>query len=211
LTDNWAQADSGVWATPKGPRLVASAVQAELALEATVRRAQSANPLDLAVVAWRDETKVIRRYLETDGLAPDGGLRRDSHTDHADAALLRVAWRGPWPSHHPIVERTVDRTIERLASGLLIHRLPGDLDDGRAGGDSPDLLASLWAAHALAALERWEEAHERVETVLGLGGELGLLADAADPISGELYGNLPATGVHLAVIETALALDRGPR
>jgi GH15 family glucan-1,4-alpha-glucosidase len=212
LTDNWRRPDGGVWAA-RGPasRLVASAVQSCLALEATVRRAQAVNPLDLAVVAWRDESKAILHFLETEGLAPDGGLRRDLSADHADAALLRVAWRGPWPRRHPIVQRTVDRTIERLASGLLVHRVSGDVDDGQAGTDSPDLLASLWAARALAALDRWEEAHERLEALIGLGGELGLLAEAAAPVSSELYGNLPATGVHLAVIETALALDAGPR
>jgi GH15 family glucan-1,4-alpha-glucosidase len=122
-----------------------------------------------------------------------------------------VAWRGPWPPEHPIVTRTVDRILEQLANGLLIHRLPPEVDDGRSGADSPDLLASLWASRALATLGRWEEAHERFEAVVGLSGELGLLSDAADPLSGELLGNLPASGVHLAVIETALALEGGPR
>ncbi len=212
VADHWQEPDAGVWGS-KGPavRLVASAVQAWAALDRAARVAQAANPLDLAAPVWRDEAKRVQRWLESDGLAADGGLRRDpSPAEHPDAALLRVAWRGPWPSGHPIVERTVRRIIEQLASGLLIHRLPTDVDDGRAGADSPDLLASLWAAKALACTGHWEEAHERFDAVVALGGDLGLLSDAADPISGELLGNLPATAVHLAVIDTAIALERGP-
>jgi GH15 family glucan-1,4-alpha-glucosidase len=68
----------------------------------------------------------------------------------------------------------------------------------------------LWGARALAALGRWEEANERFEAVVALGGELGLLAEAADPLSGELLGNLPSSAVHLAVIATAVTLRGGP-
>jgi GH15 family glucan-1,4-alpha-glucosidase len=123
------------------------------------------------------------------------------------------AWRrrGPWPPFHPVVVRTVERTIERLESGRLLYRLPATVDDGRAGPDNPDLLASLWGVRALARLERWEEAHERMEAVLALAGPVGLLSEAADPTSGELLGNLPSTAVHLAVIDAATALAAGPR
>jgi GH15 family glucan-1,4-alpha-glucosidase len=213
VADHWSRPEGGLWSSTGPPvRLVASAVQAWVALDATVRRAVAANPLDLAAAGWRQEAGRVLRWLESDGLAADGGLRRSpSPADHPDAALLRVAWRGPWPPEHPIVKRTVDRILEQLANGLLVHRLPAEVDDGRSGTDSPDLLASLWAARALAALGRWEEAHERFEAVVGLGGELGLLSDAADPLSGELLGNLPAAGVHLAAIDTAVALTAGPR
>jgi GH15 family glucan-1,4-alpha-glucosidase len=109
------------------------------------------------------------------------------------------------------VGATVDRVLEQLGSGHLLYRYSQRVDDGHAGPDSPDLLASLWAVRALAALGRWEEGHERMEAVVTLGGRLGLLAEAADPISGELMGNLPSTAVHLAAVDAALALAAGPR
>jgi hypothetical protein len=213
LTDHWQDPDAGRWTcTGRPARLVASAVQAWVALDGMTRRAQAANPLDLGVVAWHRAGRDILSWLETDGLGGDGGLRRDpAPGDRPDAALLRVAWRGPWPAWHPIVTRTVDRTIERLESGSLLYRLPADLDDGRPGPDNPDVLASLWAVRALAGLERWEEAHERMEAVLALAGGPGLLSEAADPTSGELLGNLPSTAAHLAVLDAAAALTTGPR
>jgi hypothetical protein len=213
LTDHWQDVDAGRWSgTGRPVRLVASAVQAWCALDGMTRRARAADPLDLAVVPWHRAARDILRWLERDGVGDDDGLRRDPLPgDRADAALLRVAWRGPWPPFHPVVVRTVERTIERLESGRLLYRLPATVDDGRAGPDNPDLLASLWGVRALARLERWEEAHERMEAVLALAGPVGLLSEAADPTSGELLGNLPSTAVHLAVIDAATALAAGPR
>jgi hypothetical protein len=212
LTDHSARPDAGVWANRGRPvRLAASAAQAWVALDGMTRRARAANPLDLDAVAWQAGALDLRRWLEREALGSDGGLQRDDTGDErTDAALLRTAWQGPWPARHPIVARTVDRVLERLASGRLLYRHSDEVDDGRAGPDSADLLASLWAVRALARLERWEEAHERLAAVLALGGDLGLLAEAADPVSGELLGNLPSTGVHLAVLDAVAALDQGP-
>jgi len=191
--------------------LVATRVQVWAALDRMSRLVRAANPLDLSAVPWQQAARDVVKWLERDGLALDGGLRMEpAPQDQPDAALLRVAWRGPWPEDHPIVVRTVDRVIERLSTGALLNRYPADVDDGRPGADSPDLQASLWGVRALAVTGRWEEAHDRMERILALGGSLGLLSETADPLSGELLGNLPCTAVHLALIEAALALERGP-
>lgn len=214
VSDHWSEPDAGVWASA-GPRatLVASRVQAWYALERMAHLASAANPLDLAAVPWRRQAQEIVGWLDTDGLSFDGGLRRDGHAagdDEPDAALLRIAWRSPWPASHPIVTRTVDCILDRLSSSGLVHRYSDRVDDGRAGPDNPDLLASLWAVRALAILGRWEEAHERMEAVSKLAGAAGLLSDAADPLSGELMGNLPNTAAHLALVDAAFALSTGP-
>jgi GH15 family glucan-1,4-alpha-glucosidase len=212
LADHWAEPDVGVWGLG-GPRrrLVASHLQAWAALDGMARRAWAANPLDLDAVPWHRAAAGIVAWCEAEGLAPDGGLQLAAGPDaDPDAALLRVAWTGPWPPEHPIVARTVDRVLERLSAGSLVLRHPPELDDGVGGGDSPDVEASLWAVRALARLGRWEEAHERMEAVCALGGTTGLLAAAADPVTGELLGNLPAAGAHLALVEAAVALSAGP-
>jgi hypothetical protein len=49
-----------------------------------------------------------------------------------------------------------------------------------------------------------------MEAVCALSGNLGLLAETADPLSGELMGNLPSTATHLALIDAALCLEAGP-
>jgi hypothetical protein len=215
VADHWHEPDAGVWQSAGPPGLlVASRVQAWYGLDRMARLARAANPLDLAAVGWQEAARAIVAWLETDGLAFDGGLRRDgavSAGDEPDAALLRITWRGPWPANHPIVRGTVERILDRLSSGRLVYRYSDRVDDGRAGPDSPDLVASLWAVRALAGLERWDEAYERMEAVAGAAGSVGLLSEAADPVSGELLGNLPYAAAHLAFVEAALALAGGPR
>lgn len=213
LSDHWTDPDGGVWRMGGPPRhLVASKVQAWVALDRMARRARAANPLDLDAAGWQQTAAEISAWCHAEGLAVDGGLRLEpGPEDFPDAALLRVAWSGPWPPEHPIVIRTVDRIIEQLSVGQLVHRYPTSVDDGVAGADSPDLEASLWAVRALARLGRWEEAHARMEAVCSLASPGGLLTSAADPTSGELLGNLPDAGAHLALIQAALALAEGPR
>ncbi len=195
LGDHWGDPDAGVWESAGPPALlVASRVQAWSALDRMARLGRAANPLDLQAAAWHQEARRLLTWLETEGIAADGGLRRDGapgRGDEPDAALLRIAWRGPWPLAHPSVAATVDRVLEQLGSNGFVYRHSSQVDDGRAGPDSPDLLASLWAVRALARLGRWEDAHARMEAVVAAGGHLGLLAEAADPVSGELMGNLP--------------------
>ena len=51
---------------------------------------------------------------------------------------------------------------------------------------------------------------ERVTGLLGSGGP-GLATETADPVSGELFGDFPATAAALALVDAALALEAGPR
>ncbi|MDQ2754319.1 MAG: glycoside hydrolase family 15 protein [Actinomycetota bacterium] len=222
LADHWSQPDHGIWGPACDPELlVSSRLATWRALDRMTRLAQTANPFDLVAAAWHQEAGDVLHSLERDAIAPDGGLlrvmtpgdgprRATAPDDRPDAALLPVAWQGPWPSTHPIVLSTVDRILGRLSSGPFVSRHGDDVDDGYPGADSPDLLVSLWAVRALAVLERWDEAHDRMASICEVGGGLGLLSEAVDPLSGELLGNLPSSGTHLALIEAALALEAGP-
>lgn len=211
LADHWEDPDPGVWRSEGPPaRLVASAVQSWVALDSAARRAWAADPLDLRAAAWHAEARRVLGWLGG-AESPDGLARDDSGRGHTDAALARIAWRGPWPPTHPVVTATLGRIVERLSSAALVLRQSPEVDDGRAGPDNPDLLASLWVVRGLAGIGRWEEAHERMEAVVGLGGRLGILGEAADPATGEILGNLPATAVHLALLDASEALGRGPR
>ena len=220
LADHWTDPDRGVWEVRSAPEtFVASGVQCWYALDRMVRLARAHNPLELAVVGWQETAKDILAWLEDEAQgAADAGLRRDVTTDRPDAALLRVAWRGPWPPEHPVVTRTVDRVVAQLSNEPYLYRYPLEVDDGAPGTTGGDLVASFWAVRALAAVGRWDEAHERMEALIRLGGrgaggglDLGLVAQAADPLSGELLGNYPSSAAHLALVSTAFALQSGPR
>ena len=215
--DRWRSPDTGRWEIDRPRRLyVAGRLEAWTAMDRMARLARAANPLDLKAAGWQQEGRDLFSWLERHGPASDGGLRMDGDPaggDEADAALLEVAGRGPWPPSHPIVQATVDRVLERLGSGPLLHRYADRVADELAGPDRPDVEASFMAVAALGRLGRWDEAHERMEAVTGLLGRdgPGLPAATADPVSGEIGGDLPCTAAALALLDAAGALERGPR
>jgi GH15 family glucan-1,4-alpha-glucosidase len=193
--------------------LVTSRIEAWAAFDRMARTVRAANPLDLDAVGWLQEARAVQAWLEDRAVAADGGLQLDASPgagDDPDSGLLAVAWSGPWPASSPIVAATVDRILQRLSSNGLLYRYPETINDGLSGPDSPDLACSLWAVRALANLGRWDEAHERMEAVLGFCGPSGLLSETADPTAGELLGNLPSTAVSLAFIDAAVAVGAGP-
>ena len=81
--------------------------------------------------------------------------------------------------------------MAQLSNGPYLYRYPPEIDDGAPGTPGADLVASFWAVRALAALGRWEEAHDRMETLCGLGRPLGLLGERGRPLSGRAARQLP--------------------
>lgn len=213
LADHWSDPDAGLWQLRSGTRqLVGSKLDAWWALDHLGRLGQRRNPLDLAPVAWRMAAREALDWLDDHAIAADGHLLHAAgRSTGPDASLLRVAWLGPWPPDHPRVTATVDHVLGRLSDGPHVYRYREDVDDGFPSGEGAWVTASFWAVRALARLERWDDAHERMERLVELARPLGLLPEAIDPLTGAFLGNLPHTPSHLALIDAALALDAGPR
>jgi GH15 family glucan-1,4-alpha-glucosidase len=74
------------------------------------------------------------------------------------------------------------------------------------GEEGAFLPCSFWLVQALALTGRVEEAAGLFEELLPFGRELGLFAEEADPVTGELLGNYPQALTHAALVQAALAL-----
>lgn len=213
LAEAWRQPDRGIWEIRSEPRhLTSSKLACWYALERMVTLARARDPLDLAQVPWRTASREIAAWVEANGRATGGGLRADpSPADVADAHLVQVAWRSPWAGDERMVAATVDRVISELGSGPFVARYDERFSDGLPAGEGALLATSFWTVETLALLGRWEEAHERMEALCGFSRPLGLLAEQADPVTGDFLGNLPQARSHLSLIRAALALADGPR
>ena len=92
----------------------------------------------------------------------------------------------------------------------MLLRHDRDLEDGPGGrppGDIGYLPATFWLAQALAAMGRGAEARQVFGRLLELRNDVGLLSEAYDPLRGCLAGNFPLTASHVALAQTAAALD----
>jgi GH15 family glucan-1,4-alpha-glucosidase len=213
LSEAWTEPDRGIWEIRCEPRHhVSSKLACWYALDRMAHLAQARNPLDLDAITWRQAARDIVAWLDEHAVAFGGGLRSDtSPQDVADGSLVQIVWRNPWPHDNAAATATVDRVLNALGSGPFVYRYNEYFDDGLPPGEGAFLACSFWAVEALARLGRWDEAHERMEALCGVGGQLGLLPEEIDPRTGEFLGNLPQALSHLTLIQAALALAGGPR
>jgi GH15 family glucan-1,4-alpha-glucosidase len=72
------------------------------------------------------------------------------------------------------------------------------------------LPCSFWMADNLALLGRHDAARQLFERLLGLRNDVGLLSEGYDPGTKRLMGNFPQAFSHVALINTACNLGRGP-
>lgn len=213
LAENWRQPDRGIWELRGEPRqLLSSKLGVWAALDRMARLGAVKNPLDLQAAGWRQAARDVMAWLEASPLATAATKVVDiEDPELLDAAILRMAWSGPWPADHRVVTLAVDRILRNLSAGAHVYRYPADYGDGLPGREGAFTPCSFWAVRALAALGRWEEAHTRMETLCAVGRPLGLLSEQVDPTSGRMLGNLPQALSHLALVQAALSLEAGPR
>ncbi len=214
LSDTWSSPTPGRWPSSRESYAHSSGILAAWdALTAAAARTRRLNPLDMQAAGWQSESRRVAEHLERLADTGRGTLGARPGSDIPDASLLQVAWRGPWPSDHPVVTSTVDRALDALSAGPFVYRYPQGLPGSAAPPDNPDLEATFMAVRALAALQRWDAAHERMEAATGAIARSGpgVVTETFDPTSESTLGNLACTAVALAAIDAALALEKGPR
>jgi trehalose 6-phosphate phosphatase len=106
-----------------------------------------------------------------------------------DAAALQIGLCGLLPGDDERFAATVEAVELRLREGPTVY---------------------LWLAHAYALVGRQSDAQALFDQVLELAGPTGLLSEQYDPRAERALGNHPQAYSHLALIRTALVLDRLP-
>ena len=212
LADHALGPDASVWdLRGRAQPWISARLAARAGLMAASASARRRNPLDLDAAGWLVAARTAEDRLETE---TDGVLRSvagSAGLNGMDAALVRVAWFGPWPADDHVVAATIERVMQRNREGGWIHPWPVDVDDGLPGTEPASVVATLWLARALALAGRWDEAHDHMEQAAVLAGPLHLLPESVHGTTGEALGNRPSTAAHVALVETALALARSPR
>jgi GH15 family glucan-1,4-alpha-glucosidase len=123
----------------------------------------------------------------------------------ARLALLPLV--GFLPAEDPRIRGTVRAVQEQLScDGFVLRYRSWQAVDGLPAGEGAFLPCSFWLVDALALDGRLEEATELFERLLGVGNELGLLAEEYDPAERRLLGNFPQAFPHIALINSALNL-----
>lgn len=206
---HWREPDSSIWE----PRLerrhhVFSKVMAWVALD---RGAEIAAAQGHAAEAerWRRHAAEIHADVLARGWDPGRGTFVQAYGEvPLDAALLAIPTVHFLPYSDPRVRGTLDAVRRELATPVeeLIYRYRAP--DGLAGAEGAFVFSSLWLIQNLAMVGQHADGERLFRNLLRRGGELGLLAEEIDPLTGEQLGNYPQALSHAGVINTAFILER---
>jgi GH15 family glucan-1,4-alpha-glucosidase len=213
LEGGWKEPDEGLWEV-RGPRrhFTHSKVLAWVAADRAVRTVEGMG-LDGPVDRYRALRDEIHADVCAKGYDADRGTFTQSYGSRAlDAALLLIPQVGFLPASDERVRGTLRAVQRDLAADGMVRRYDTDeAADGVAGDEGAFLACSFWLADALVLDGQVEEGRTHFETLLGLGNDVGLLAEEYDVSARRQLGNVPQAYSHLALVNSALNLAEVPR
>lgn len=208
VCERWRRPDQGIWGIRDEPRhFVHSKLNCWIALDRAVRVAD-ALALEAPVERWAAERDAIRDALleESMGL---GWFPQALGHHVADASALLVPAAGFLPTSDPLVHGTIEAVLRDLGSDGLMHRYRAP--DGLGGGEGAFLLCSFWLVDCLIHAGIIDEAEALLDRLLALRNDVGLLAEEADPETGEALGNFPQAFSHMALVLSCAHLGAARR
>ena len=210
LESVWQDPDESIWEVRGGPRhFTFSKVMAWVGLDRAVRIAET-HGLDGPVARWRAVRQEIHDTTCREGFNPGkNSFVQSFGADALDASLLLLPAVGFLPADDPRMLGTV-AAIERdlMANGLVRRYRSDTAADGLPAGEGVFLACSFWFVDVLAQQGRRAEAVALFERLLGLCNDVGLLAEEYDPVAKRQMGNFPQAFSHLALVNSALRLER---
>lgn len=204
----WDRPDDSIWEVRNGrSHHTYSRLMCWLTLDRAVDLGRH-HALDGDIAGWVRQRDAIRRQVLGRGWNPTvGAFTGTIGGEDLDAATLVAPLIGFLPPDDPRCRATRQALTDRLSDHGLIHRYRQD--DGLGGPDGAFLLCTLWLADTHTQDNDLDRGEELLERVLRTGNDLGLLAEEADPRTGEPLGNFPQGLTHLGVVHSALRLEAG--
>lgn len=205
----WQEPDNGIWELHDDKfklNYTSSKVMAWVAVDRGVRLA----------TRMKDEERIgrwekIRDEIKDDILTHGWSEEKQSFTiayekSEMDASLLHMPLFGFLDAKDPKIISTTKRIIEELSMGDFIRRY--NMEDDQGDTDAAMTIVNLWLAQVLAMQGEVDEARRRFELILEHGNHVNLFSENIDPATGELTGNFPQAYTHIAIINTALLLEK---
>jgi GH15 family glucan-1,4-alpha-glucosidase len=219
VCENWHRPDEGIWEVRSARQhFVYSKLMCWVALDRAVRLADKRSfPADRA--RWQGcRDQIYEDIMEKGWSRERRAFVQHYGSEHLDAANLIMPLVFFLAPTDPRMLQTLDATHRSpKAGGLVLNSLVYRYDvtkteDGIMGDEGTFTMCSFWLVEALTRAgrvhpARLEQARIIFEQMLGYANHLGLYAEQIGP-GGEALGNFPQALTHLALISSAVNLDR---
>ncbi len=209
LCENWDQPDEGIWETRGGRKpFTYGRMMSWVAFDRAIRMATSrARPAD--VQRWTATRDQIYESVMAKGWNPSlRAFVQYEGSDVLDASMLLMPSVGmvvPWDQKWMSTMAAMDKT---LVSDSLVYRYdPKASPDGLRGSEGTFSLCTFFYVDALTRSGRLEDARLVFEKMLTYANHVGLFSEEIG-LTGEQLGNFPQAFTHLALINSAVSLDR---
>lgn len=161
------------------------------------------------VARWEEIRKRLRMEILDRGFNEELKSFTQSYDGrHVDAALLALPQVGFIAYSDPRMRSTVallERELLTDAGLLLRYRTESGID-GLEPGEHPFLACSFWLVEQYARTNRWTEARDLMDKLVGFSNELGLLSEEYAVKEERMAGNFPQAFSHLALVRAADAM-----
>ncbi|MFI5756976.1 glycoside hydrolase family 15 protein [Streptomyces sp. NPDC051569] len=216
LLEHWDSTDQSIWETRAGQQHhTYSRLMCWVAVERMVRMArQRGLPGDLSRwISVRDRIyhQIMERGWDPVGrtfvqrLSAETGRPPENILDASVLLMPMVKFISPVD---PRFLSTVDAIGRRLVVDSLVFRYdPEQAPDGLDGTEGTFSICSFWWVEALARTGEVEQARLALEKMFTYANPVGLYAEQIG-LTGEHLGNFPQAFTHLALISSAINLDR---
>jgi GH15 family glucan-1,4-alpha-glucosidase len=210
LSKNWQRADEGIWEVRGGGKqFLHSRMMCWVAFDRALRLAQKRS-LSAPLGLWQQ----IRDEIRSDIFSNFWSERLQSFvqakgTEELDASALLMPLMRFISPVDPIWLSTMKVIEERLIEDTLVYRYETERShvDGLPPGEGSFTACSFWYVECLARAGDLEKAQLLFEKLLGYANHLGLYSEELGS-NGQHLGNFPQAFTHLALISTAVYLDR---
>jgi GH15 family glucan-1,4-alpha-glucosidase len=209
LCDNWDQPDEGVWETRGGRKdFTYGRFQSWIALDRAIKLADlHSRPANRT--KWAQQRDAIYNQIIDRGWHPKTkAFTQHYDTEVLDSSLLLMPLEGFISPTDPMWLATLEAMDSELVSDSLVYRYnPATSPDGLRGAEGTFSLCTFLYVDALARAGRINEAVLIFDKMQTYANHLGLYSEEIGQ-TGEQLGNFPQAFTHLALINSALSLNR---
>ena len=207
INERWTYPDKGIWEfRGEDQHFTFSKVLCWVAMDRAIKVAQLFNK-DKKTSKWT----VLRGEIKQDILQHGWNDQKKSFTqsynsNDLDASILLMEPYGFIEANDPMYISTVHAIEEELSNDGLLYRYKNEDDFGLPS--SSFTVCTFWFIDALNKIGERGKAKELFDKLLSYSNHLGLFSEDLDFKTKELLGNFPQAYSHLALIETAMNLNK---
>lgn len=193
---DWREPDAGMWeARDRERHYTSSKVMRWVALDRAIDLADGLGD-GVNVGAWGRAREELREDILRNAWHPETNAFTGAYgSDQLDASVLFLPIVGFIDAREPRMRATIEAIQRELTEGPHVHRWADDTNGF--------IICGFWLAQCLHLLGDRDGARRQFQALADLRNDVGLLAEMADPATGELIGNIPQAFSHVGLVNTA--------